>query len=327
MILFKFPYEETFYTIESGSEVPVVTFVSFDNEKTLDFRGIMKEVHPDELSGFTLHIADFPEPAAFSEPQSRDTYMKNLRQVIDFIKAHQLPKLVISREKIVPYTDLSASGSINLVQSFQKIASAYPNAFVYVFNDGNHCWMGAFSELLGQFDKDTAAFRTMSLAGTLPVEEAWTTKETEEQKPVTDYVQGILNRYAEQVQVSETYDHISGSIKHLRNDFRAEIRRGELDRLIADLHPTPAVCGIPKEFCREAIATFEKHDRSFYAGYIRIETAKHISYFVNLRCARFTKTHAHLYAGGGITAKSDTGKEWKETELKADAILKNLVSD
>lgn len=327
MILFRFPFEEAFYTLDSGSDEPVVSFVSFDNQQTLDFTGVITEVQTEDFTRLSINRRDLPESSSFHQQESRDSYMKNLRQVIDFIKEHQLPKLVISREKIVPYTDLSASGSIDLVKSFKKLAAAYTNAFVYLFNDGNHCWMGAFSELLGQFDKDTEAFITMSLAGTLPVESAWSTKEIEEQKPVTDYVQRILNRYSEQVKLSETYDHVSGNIKHLRNDFHAEIHRGDLDRLIADLHPTPAVCGIPKEFCREAIATFEKHERSFYAGYIRIETAKHINYFVNLRCARFTKTHAHLYAGGGITAKSNTGQEWKETELKADAILKNLVSD
>ena len=90
------------------------------------------------------------------------------------------------------------------------------------------------------------------------------------------------------------------------------------------MHPTPAVCGFPKEFCKEAISEFEDHSRSFYAGYIKVETDETIQYFVNLRCAEIFQNAALLYVGGGITADSSPEKEWQETELKAGAVLKNL---
>jgi isochorismate synthase len=32
----------------------------------------------------------------------------------------------------------------------------------------------------------------------------------------------------------------------------------------------------------------------------------------------------HLFVGGGITAQSNPEKEWIETELKSEAVLKNL---
>lgn len=52
--------------------------------------------------------------------------------------------------------------------------------------------MGAFSEVLGKFNKQTHTFETMSLAGTLPVSENWSEKEIEEQKPVSSYIRNIL---------------------------------------------------------------------------------------------------------------------------------------
>ena len=62
-----------------------------------------------------------------------------------------------------------------------------------------------------------------------------------------------------------------------------------------------------------------------YAGYIKVETEEYIQYFVNLRCAEFFKNAALIYVGGGITAESSVEKEWQETELKAEAILKNVA--
>ncbi|WP_223487243.1 chorismate-binding protein, partial [Stenotrophomonas indicatrix] len=152
--------------------------------------------------------------------------------VMDVIKTHELPKLVYSRRKI--FTDFKG---IDFKESFKKLCTSYPNAFRYLFNDGQNAWMGAFSETLGKFNKTTHQFETMSLAGTLPVSEEWTEKEIEEQKPVTSYIKDILENYSENIEVSETYDHISGNIKHLRTDFKARIQPDDLDSLIHDLHP------------------------------------------------------------------------------------------
>ena len=165
----------------------------------------------------------------------------------------------------------------------------------------------------------------MSLAGTIPVNETWTTKEIEEQKPVSLYIRNVLKNYSDLVEESETHDHISGNIKHLRTDFKAIIERSDLEKIISELHPTPAVCGIPKEFCKEIISNIEKFPRELYAGYIKIETEDFIYFFVNLRCAKLYKNAVHAFVGGGITAESNPQKEWRETELKSEAILKNLT--
>ena len=186
--------------------------------------------------------------------------------------------------------------------------------------------MGAFSEVLGHFDKKTEQFKTMSLAGTLPVEKNWGQKEIDEQQPVTDYILATLKEFSGEIAASDTRDHISGNIKHLRTDFTAKISAEKIPALIAALHPTPAVCGIPKDVCRPAIDQFEKYPRSLYAGYIKIETPEEIFYFVNLRCAEFFRNGTLIHVGGGITALSVPEKEWHETELKAAAVLNNLVN-
>ncbi|WP_394665306.1 chorismate-binding protein [uncultured Chryseobacterium sp.] len=320
MIYFKFPFDEKLYSTDENSGENPISFYSFDGLERLDFRGKIIELSSENFNQTAISSDILPEDKSGFVAETKEEYLKNLEKVIAVIKEHQLPKLVYSRRKF--FTDFE---EINLKESFNHLCQSYPNAFRYIFIDDENSWMGAFSEVLGKFSKRTHEFETMSLAGTLPVSENWSEKEIEEQKPVTSYIRNILNQYSENVTESETYDHISGNIKHLRTDFKAQIKPENLDQIIQELHPTPAVCGIPKDFCKEEIQKIEKFPRELYAGYIKIETDETVQYFVNLRCSKLYKNAVHLFVGGGITAQSNPEKEWTETELKSEAVLKNLA--
>ncbi|MDH6250476.1 isochorismate synthase [Chryseobacterium sp. H1D6B] len=320
MIYFKLPFDEKLYTTDQHSDKNSITFHSFDNKQELQCSGNSIETTPEKFNEIIISSRDLTKDNTHYTAETKEEYLEKLKQVIEVIKENKLPKLVLSRRKI--YRDFN---DVDLKESFKNLCSSYPNAFRYLLLQGENSWMGAFSEVLGKFNKNTHQFETMSLAGTLPVAESWSEKEIEEQKPVTFYIQNILKNYSENIKISETYDHITGNIKHLRTDFKAEIKPQDLDLIIQELHPTPAVCGIPKDFCRENIQKFEKFPRELYAGYIKIETDEFIQYFVNLRCAKLYKDAVHLFVGGGITAQSSPQKEWTETELKSEAVLKNLV--
>lgn len=319
MIYFKFPFDETVYSTDQQKDKESVSFHSFDLLKQISFQGSIIEASEQFEQSVITHDNLLKDESHFNA-ENKDEYLYTLHEVIDLIKEHQLPKLVYARRKI--FTEFKA---VDYKKSFEKLCITYPNAFRYIFNDGSNAWMGAFSETLGKFNKTTHQFETMSLAGTLPITEEWTEKEIEEQKPVTSYIKDVLKSYSQNIEASETYDHISGNIKHLRTDFKAQINPEDLDSLINSLHPTPAVCGIPKDFCKKSIQKFEKYPREFYAGFIKVETDESIMYFVNLRCARLYKDAVHVFVGGGITSQSNPEKEWQETELKSEAILKNIV--
>lgn len=320
MIYFKFPFDEKLYSTDEDSNENPINFYSFDGLSKIACNGKIIEVNQENFDQTILSTDLLTEDRTEFIEETKAEYLNNLGKVIDVINNNQLPKLVYSRRKI--FTDFT---EIDLKESFKKLCTAYPNAFRYILVNGENSWMGAFSEVLGKFNKQTHTFETMSLAGTLPVSENWSEKEIEEQKPVSSYIRNILKNYSEALDESETYDHISGNIKHLRTDFKIKIQPENLDKIIQELHPTPAVCGIPKEFCKENIQQLEKFPRELYAGYIKIETEETIQYFVNLRCSKLYKNAVHLFVGGGITAQSNPDKEWIETELKSEAVLKNLV--
>jgi isochorismate synthase len=319
-IILRLPFSQEIYTNDLKSEVQNIGFTSFDESRKLHFEGNFLKISQDNIlknawlsSDFSFGLKDFNEEA-------ETDYVQKLEKIISFIKENKIPKLVISRRKVLNLNNQK----INLSQSFLNLIQSYDNAFVYLFKTDNECWMGAFSEILGKFNKETSEFETMSLAGTLALEKNWTKKELDEQKTVSLYVESVLKNYSKTVELSETKDHQSGNIKHLRTDFKLKISAENLENLILNLHPTPAVCGIPKDFCKAAILNFENKPREFYAGFCKVETDSDIYFFVNLRCSKIYNNGAELFMGGGITAQSNSYKEWEETELKSEAVLKNL---
>ncbi|WP_419870294.1 chorismate-binding protein [Chryseobacterium sp. CT-SW4] len=319
MIFFKLPFDATLYTTDETSGCQSISFISFNGIEEINFKGKVIKADTESFEKQEISSRSLPNDTTGYIPETEEEYLQKLTELIRVIKDHNLPKLVLSRRKI--FRDFK---ELDIKESFQNLCNAYPNAFRYLFIENGAAWMGAFSEVLGKFNIKTHEFETMSLAGTLPINENWSEKEREEQKPVTDYIKNILVNYTEKLDISDTYDHITGNIKHLRTDFKAKINPNDLDKLIEELHPTPAVCGIPKDFCREKINEFEKFPRELYAGYSKIESGDTIQYFVNLRCARLFQDSIHLFAGGGITAQSNPKKEWIETELKSEAVLKSL---
>lgn len=320
--IFRLPFEEKFILIHPHEAARnVASFFPFTNGKTIHLQAENLEVcTSEELKSSFFEVGNFPEINAELNIPQHEEYLQKLEKAIEIIKQNNLPKLVISRPIAKEIS------SIKLEETYQLLCKKYPNTLCYLLISGEEIWIGATPEILGKFNKKTHEFFTMSLAGTLPVNEEWSEKEIEEQKPVTHYISEILKKYVtlSEVEESETYNHISGNIKHLRTDFTAKIEDNRLEELIEELHPTPAVCGIPKEFCKEKIIEIEQYNREFYAGYIKIETDEEIYYFVNLRCAKIYKNQVIAFAGGGITALSSPEKEWRETELKSQAILHHL---
>lgn len=319
--VFRLPFSVEFLIFNNqNSGKNLVNFTSFTQDKSIDFLvEDFKIFSENQLEKKFFEVENFPEILENIPIPNHKEYISKLEKTIETISENNLQKLVISR------TISKEISSLNLFETYKNLCKKYQNTLCYLLISDEEIWLGATPEILGKFNKKSGEFFTMSLAGTLPTSEEWGKKEIEEQKPVTEYISKILQNYCKEVEKSETYNHISGDIKHLRTDFTAEINAEYLENLIAELHPTPAVCGIPKEFCKEKILEIENYNREFYTGYIKIETEEEIFYFVNLRCAKIFKNRVVAFAGGGITALSSPEKEWQETELKSQAILGNLV--
>ena len=97
------------------------------------------------------------------------------------------------------------------------------------------------------------------------------------------------------------------------------------------MHPTPALCGLPKQEAKQFIIKNEGYSREFYSGFLgeinkdfEFNTAGKSDVFVNLRCMKLDKNEAHLFIGGGITKESNPLNEFQETINKSQTIKKIL---
>lgn len=124
-------------------------------------------------------------------------------------------------------------------------------------------------------------------------------------------------------------DHLA-NVKHLRTPVTGKLeRREDLFSLAARLHPTPAVCGRPRELARRWILEHERPlglERGWYAGALGwCSAAGHGELDVALRCALLDHAHARLFVGAGIVSGSCGEDELEETGLKARALARALM--
>lgn len=254
-------------------------------------------------------------------------YLAKADFLIQQLKNRVLDKVVLSRVKTV-----KREAEFSPSNFFIQLAKKYPKAFTYLFSiPGTGMWTGATPETLLSKKNDGSTV-IMSLAGTAPVENGkqiiWGEKEKKEQRYVSEFIRAKLSelkidRFTEEPTKTVT----AGSIAHIQTIFKINDKnaRKQVVDLINVLHPTPAVCGLPRADAFELIKNIEPHDRKFYTGFLGPWMLNGKSdLFVNLRCAEIGSDRINLYMGGGLTAGSNPEKEWEETELKAQTLLSVL---
>jgi menaquinone-specific isochorismate synthase len=92
------------------------------------------------------------------------------------------------------------------------------------------------------------------------------------------------------------------------------------------LHPTPAVCGRPREAARAAIVELEPTPRDRYAGLVGwVDGRGNGTWAVGIRCAQVDGRVARLHGGCGIVADSDPAAELAESRAKLQAVLGAIV--
>lgn len=263
---------------------------------------------------------------------SKSDYTASVQHGIDTILASELVKVVPTKIKLH-----NLPQGFSLANAFVKLCDKYPSAFISIVSTKEFgTWLTATPELLISVDKE-GIFETMALAGTQKYnsktamhEVAWVDKDIEEQAMVSRY---IINRFKE-IRLREFTENgpmtvRAGNLTHLCTNFKVDTKATDFQDLggvmLNLLHPTSAVCGMPKELALDLIDKIESHDRKFYTGYLGpVNINNEIALYVNLRCMELFKTKANLFAGAGVTAISDPQKEWNETELKFNTLL-NII--
>lgn len=173
---------------------------------------------------------------------------------------------------------------------------------------------------------------TEALAGSAPPARAAglleSSKELQEHAFVRDDIVARLAPLCDEVRQGDLELRMLPNIAHLRTGIRATARKdaGVLD-LLAALHPTPAVGGVPREAALRWIEEHEPLERGWYAGpFGWLDAEGDGEFVVALRSAMLRDGKAWLYAGAGIVRGSDPSAEWAETAAKLEPMRRSLAA-
>ncbi|WJS94346.1 chorismate-binding protein [Flavobacterium johnsoniae] len=308
----------TLYKVSDYSEKGFV-FASFDEKQLVLIPENESEIitlKKETTSFESIEIDDLN-----FDPEAKFQYEYLVSQGIQAIKNEEFKKVVLSRSEEVPLAEF------DFIETFQHLVQLYPTTFCYCFfHPKIGLWMGATPEKLLKANENV--FETMALAGTQKDnsqnEIIWQQKEKDEQQFVTDFIVKRLREFTASVVVSEPYSLKAGSIWHIKTDISGVLKENStLEEVIDTLHPTPAVCGLPKKKSKAFILENENYDRTFYTGFLGelnstfSENNSSSDLFVNLRCMQIQEDKAILYMGCGITKESIPEKEWEESVNKS----------
>ena len=313
-VLYQKPNETRQYLLKSGKGNAQFCMTSFLGYQTVSISGTV-EIFQDQLAEPT-EWKSVPFPASTQQ----ESHLQKVKEIVELIRSGEIHKIVLSKVAQIEHE------SSHLVQLFKALCKAYPKAFNYVcYHPESGIWSGATPEILLQ--RKHKQFTTVALAGTR-IEDGkstWSEKEYQEQVIVKDYIlKELIKAKVESIHVSELSEAQNGHLRHLKNTLTFT-HHGPEKSLLQALHPTPAVCGTPKQVAQDIIERLEAHDRHYYTGYLSlISNQDEADYYVNLRCMQVSKNVSLLYAGGGITESSDPIKEWNELLTKTK-ILKDVI--
>lgn len=312
--------------VEMNDSESGFAFVSFDNEKRYLIPESLSDVYFESVSQSDFIL---PKNKVFEyDNQAKIDFESLVKSGVEAIEKQQFQKVVLSRKEVVSVDDF------NLELVFNQMIAKYQSAFKYCFfHPKVGFWMGATPE---QFLKvEDHRIKTVALAGTQVFEEGkefiWQQKEIDEQQIVTDFIVGNLAQFSTEVSYSKPYTHRAGNIVHIKTDIEAIVDPTKKNEIINALHPTPAVCGFPKEKAKQFILDNEGYNREFYAGFLGEWNKDFLTYkenqsdlFVNLRCMKIENNNVSLYIGCGINKGSNPEKEFLETVNKSKT-LKNVL--
>ncbi|MGY0392596.1 chorismate-binding protein [Bizionia sp. KMM 8389] len=339
---------DTIFKTDDFSESGYV-FAPFDlnNESILipsdQALSISSEINEDvDLENYTNILKSDSSVTEFS---SEKKHINLVAKGVEKIEGGFFKKVVLSREEVLDLADADA------LAIFMSLIKTYPLAYVYIwFHPKVGMWLGATPETLLNIENKQC--KTMALAGTQiyngKVDVTWGEKELEEQDIVTKFIVSSLENKLDGLKTSAVKTMRAGNLLHLNTQITGRLNQTDssLKEIIKSLHPTPAVCGLPKAEAKKFILENENYNRAFYTGFLgelnmkkvtsrntnrrNVENSAYASIktvsnlFVNLRCMQLMGNQAHLYIGGGITKDSCPSSEWEETVAKSLTMKKVL---
>jgi menaquinone-specific isochorismate synthase len=244
----------------------------------------------------------------------------------------RLDKVVLARR-----VALRSPRELDPVNALRRMAAAGPESTTFAFVRAGVTFLGATPERLVR--TEGRAFRTVAIAGSaargrddaadagLAAALLADDKEREEHAVVVEMLRDALAPLVERLEIAPEPAVLRlRDVQHLVTPVEGTLRdEAGLLALAGRLHPTPAVGGEPREAALDLIAEHEGFERGWYAGPIGwLGADGDGEMMVALRCGLVAGREATLFAGCGIVADSDPGREWEESRIKLRPVASAL---
>lgn len=264
---------------------------------------------------------------------SAERFVAGVERVLPHIEAGEVTKVVLARCALY-----RVAADFTPQHALHTLCERFSDCTVYGFGYPGELFAGATPERL--LVRRGHTLRTMALAGSarrgddsqgdqaLRQSLLESPKDRSEHGIVVNTVVGALRLAgAQAVQLTGPEVVTLPNIHHLRTRIEATLTDPDAALLaLATLHPTPAVCGEPRDAAARLIAEVEDLDRGWYAAPVGwFDGAGDFAFVVALRCGLFYPPFAVLFAGAGIVAGSEPKAELAETEVKLSAMRDALL--
>ncbi|HEY9840696.1 MAG TPA: isochorismate synthase, partial [Candidatus Obscuribacterales bacterium] len=272
--------------------------------------------------------AELPALGPLSHEPAQARWREEIQEAQRLFAGSELRKLVLSRKS-------SARLEALPLTLMQRLLEQGREAYHFWFRPfASQVLWGASPERL--YARTGTTLWTEALAGTrqrsqVPSEQAalrlellGSHKEFEENERVRQHLEAALEPLATGLKAEPLRVIPAGPVQHLYRCMQAELNPGVSDtRLVAALHPTPAVSGFPSRTAQALLAGLESHSRGWYTGAMGWISPQASEWAVLLRCALWQGQgqEIHFFTGAGIMPASRPEAEWQELDLKLSSLL------
>jgi menaquinone-specific isochorismate synthase len=263
-----------------------------------------------------------------------DRFVSTVAEALKPIQLHRLNKIVLAHA-----IDVVARFPFQWTRSLHNLRQLHPDCHVFSTSNGQgQSFIGASPERLISVRNGllmTDALAGSAARGKTPQQDhnlaqrlLASKKERHEHHVVVEFLTQTLRQLGLHPQFASAPQLLQlSNIQHLHTPIRATMptHLHPLD-VLAELHPTPAVAGMPRDIACHLIRRLEPFERSLYAAPLGwVDAQGDAEFIVGIRSASINGHHARLYAGAGIVAGSEPEREMAEVRLKLQALLQALV--
>ena len=313
--------------------LPEVVLVQNENGIFLQVNSL-GPVYQGRVERFARHAQQAPRRTRCTipytiEPDSREAWNQAVSAGLDAIRTGRLGKVVLARRQHLVADRVFSSKDllVNLIDG-----SSRGTVFMYRYGDVFFC--GCTPELLVR--KRGNSIEGMCLAGTIGAGESeaervqlseqllFDAKNLREHAFVVDFMRQVIERTCHSVNIPAAPQVKSLThVQHLYTPVSAQVMEGtSLKDLVKQLHPTPALAGMPVGEALVAIRQIEDFNRGFFGGPVGVVDARGDGEFsVGIRSGVFDGSEGWVYAGCGIVEGSVAADEYGEIDMKLATVL------